>query len=281
MTQMRTWIAVFLGLAAVGCGGSATLTESQEYFMARGVAALAIEKDHLWTDEKVEEYLMLIGLSIAFESDRPDTWKGYHFAVLNTEEVNAFAAPSGFIFVTKGALRSMNNEDELAGVLAHEVAHVNLRHPELAAQRAAQDSGLMEGVKLLAGAADVAGTVLSIFGTRQAANEMQVAKDYAPAFGKSIVDGLKSYKLGYSRDEELAADKMAVEFVTRPGVGYDPNAFRAFISRLPAKADSYGTHPGLEGRLQAIDDEIKKHKAAPVDAERTKRFLAMKAGLGQ
>ena len=278
---MRTPIAVFLGLAVVGGGGSAELTESQEYYMARGVAALAIEKDKLWPDEKVEEYLTLVGLSVALESDRPETYKGYHYGILNTEDVNAFAAPSGFIFVTKGALRSMQSEDELAGVLAHEIAHVSLRHPELAASRAAQDSGLMEGVKLLSGAAGFIGWILRIFGKGQAADAAEVAKDYAPAFGESLVSGLKAYKLGYSRDEELAADKMAVEFVTRPGVGYDPNAFRAFISRLPAKADSYGTHPGLEGRLQAIEDEIKKRKFAPVDPERTKRFLAMKAGLGQ
>ena len=108
---MRTAISVFLGLAAVGCGGSATLTESQEYYMARGVAALAIEKDHLWPDEKVEEYITLVGLSVAYESDRPETYKGYHFGVLNTDDINAFAAPSGFIFVTKGALRFMNNEE--------------------------------------------------------------------------------------------------------------------------------------------------------------------------
>jgi len=249
--------------------------------MARGVAALAIEKDHLWKDEKIEEYLSLVGLSIAWESDRPDTYKGYHFAVLATDDVNAFAAPSGFIFVTKGALRSMQSEDELAGVLAHEIAHVNLRHPELAANRAATDSGLMEGVKLLQGATGVGSWVLGAMGRQQAATSLQVATEYVGQFGASLVEGLKKYKLGYSRDEEMAADKMAVEFVTRPGVGYDPNAFRAFISRLPSKADSYGTHPGLEGRLQAIDEEIKKHKAAPVEAERTKRFLAMKAGLGQ
>ena len=139
----------------------------------------------------------------------------------------------------------------------------------------------MEGVKLLSGAAGFASSVLGALGRRQAADSMQVAKEYSSAFGASLVEGLKKYKLGYSRDEELAADKMAVEFVTRSGVGYDPNAFRAFISRLPSKADSYGTHPGLEGRLQEIDEEIKKHKVAPVDAERTKRFLAMKAGLGQ
>jgi hypothetical protein len=53
------------------------------------------------------------------------------------------------------------------------------------------------------------------------------------------------------------------------------------VSRLPKKEDSYGSHPGLEGRLQEIDQEIKKHKVAPADPARTKRFLAMKVGLGQ
>jgi len=280
---MRASIFVLLGLAApaLGCGGSATLTEKQEYFMARGVAALAIEKDHLWADEKVEEYLTLVGLGIAFESDRPETYQGYHFAVLNTDDVNAFAAPSGFIFVTKGALRSMNNEDELAGVLAHEIAHVSLRHPELAASRAATDSGLMEGVKILNGAAGFGSLVLGAMGKREAADSLKVAKEYVGAYGKSLVEGLAKYKLGYSRNEELAADQKAVDFVTRSGVGYDPNAFRAFVSRLPSKADSYGTHPGLEGRLEKLDEEIKKKKSAPLDPARTQRFLAMKAGLGQ
>jgi beta-barrel assembly-enhancing protease len=278
---MKTLIPALLALAAIGCGGSPKLTESQEYFMARGVAALAIEKDKLWNDEKLEEYITMVGLSIALESDRPETYRGYWFAVLNTDDVNAFAAPSGFIFITKGALRAMQSEDELAGVLAHEIAHVNLKHPELAAQRAADDAGLMEFASMLGSAAEGAGFVAGLFGKKQYASAAQVAKDAVPAFGKSIVAGLSSLKQGYSRDEEFAADKKAVDFLTRPGVGYDPNAFRAFVARLPKKDDSYGSHPGLEGRLAQIDEEIKKKKVAPVDPERTKRFLAMKAGLGQ
>lgn len=278
---MKKAILVLVAAAACGCGGSATFTESEEYYMGRGVAALAIEKDKLWTDEKLEEYISLVGLSVALESDRPDTFKGYTFAVLNTDEVNAFAAPSGFIFVTKGALRSMNSEDELAGVLAHEIAHVTLRHPELAANRAAQDTGLMDTAKAMGKVAGAGAFVAGIFGQRQASNYLQMAKEGVPALGKTIGENLKTFKKGYGRDEELAADVMAVQFMTRPGVGYDPHAFRAFISRLPQKEDSYGSHPGLEGRLQLIDEEIKKQKVAPVDPARTKRFLAMKAGLGQ
>src|SRR5947207_15832330 len=113
-------ILVLAAAALAGCGGSAKLTESQEYFMGRGVAAVAIEKDHLWTDQKLEEYVAMVGLTVAFESDRPETYKGYTFAILNSDGVNAFAGPSGFIFVTKGALRWMQTEDAPAGVLARE-----------------------------------------------------------------------------------------------------------------------------------------------------------------
>ena len=264
-------------LLTTGCGGSPKLTESQEYFMGRGVAAVTIEKDHLWTDEKLEEYVAKVGLTVAFESDRPETYKGYTFAILNSDSVNAFAGPSGFIFVTKGALRAMQNEDELAGVLAHEIAHVSLRHPEMAAQRASDKEGL----------SDLAGAFTSLFSLGAQLTGRQKAADLAkkagPVFGKTVTGLASEFANGYSRDEEFAADKTAVDFVTRAGVGYDPTAFKAFISRLPTgNTSAYGTHPGLEGRIKAIDDEIAKlgAKVQPTDSARTQRFLAMKAGLG-
>jgi predicted Zn-dependent protease len=272
-----------LSLAAIGCGGSAKLTESQEYFMGRGVAALAIEKDNLWSDQKLEEYVMLVGMTVALESDRPETYRGYTFAILNTDVVNAFAGPSGFIFVTKGALRSMQSEDELAGVLAHEVAHVNLRHPELAAQRASDAAGLTKFAEKLAGGLGFLGDIAGAMGKKQYAEYLQTAKDAAPAFGKALNAGYEQMSNGYSRDEEFAADALAVRFLCRAGVMYDPNAFKAFIARLPKKGGAYGTHPEHEGRVKAIEDEIQKQgaKTAPLDAGRTNRFLAMKAGLGQ
>lgn len=271
-----------LALAAIGCGGSAKLTESQEYFMGRGVAAMAIEKDGLWSDEKLEEYVMLVGMTVALESDRPTTYRGYTFAVLNTDVVNAFAGPSGFIFVTKGALRSMKSEDELAGVLAHEVAHVNLRHPELAGQRASDQAGLTKFAEALGSGAGFLGSIAGAMGKKDYANYLQTAKDAAPAFGKALSASYEQMKNGYSRDEEFAADAMAVQILNRPGVRYDPNAFKDFIGRLPKAGGAYGTHPEHDGRVKAIEDEIKKAgKAVPLDAERTNRFLAMKAGLGQ
>jgi predicted Zn-dependent protease len=67
-----------------------------------------------------------VGLSLAVNSNRPELT--YHFAVLNTSEINAYAAPGGYIFVTRGAIEKMQDESELAGVIAHEMGHVNGKH---------------------------------------------------------------------------------------------------------------------------------------------------------
>src|SRR5688500_10600658 len=153
---------VLVAAAASACRSAPQLNESQEYFMGRAVAALAIEKDQLYTDDgALERYIAMVGYSIAFESDRPETFKGYTFGVLNKEEPNAFCAPSGFIFVTKGLLKQMTNEDELAGVLAHEIAHVGLRHPEIAAQAATDKEGLSEYAGAFQSLFIIAGSVAS------------------------------------------------------------------------------------------------------------------------
>src|SRR5438552_315512 len=140
----RILVVAFGWAAAVGCGSPAKLTESQEYYVGRGVAANAIVATQGLQIGDLEDYVNRVGMTIALASDRPETFKGYYFAVLRTETVNAFAAPGGFVFVTTAAIKRMNTEDELAAVLAHEIAHVNLRHPEEFANNATRKSGVMD-----------------------------------------------------------------------------------------------------------------------------------------
>src|SRR5258708_4837268 len=160
--------------AAVGCSHP-KLTESQEYYVGRGVAANAMFDSQgtyvgLYDkDANLEEYVALVGLSVALESDRPETFKGYHFGVVNSSDINAFAAPGGFIFVTTGALKQMENEDELAGVLSHEIGHVNLRHPEEHANKAADQAGVMD---ILGTGGHLAAGVLSFMGKKTASDNL-------------------------------------------------------------------------------------------------------------
>jgi predicted Zn-dependent protease len=267
--------ALLAAFGAWGCS-SPSLTESQEYYVGRGVAANAIARDPIHRDEDLEKYLTLLGYTIALESDRPEVFQGYQFGILNSNSINAFAAPGGFIFVTTAALKACENEDELAGLIAHEVAHVCLRHPEIAANRASDKAGAF---KLLSGAMG-----LLIAASGKSASEQEKLKELTGAFSKALDDLADEMVRGYGRDDELAADAMAVDLMSRPGVGYDPRALKAFIGRLP-KADrgAWSTHPELEGRMQLIDQEIAKRKAkAGIDPARTARFkgalLKLKGG---
>jgi len=277
----RFAVPVLALVAAAGCSHP-RLTESQEYYVGRGVAANAMfdaQGNYVGLydrDQALEEYVAMVGLSVALESDRPETFKGYHFGIVNSPDVNAFAAPGGFVFVTTGALKLMESEDELAGVLSHEIAHVNLRHPEDHANRAADQAGVMSALNETA---SLASGILSAMGRGSTGRDVAVL---AKGFGSVLDDFSKEIIVnGYGRDSELAADALGVNVLCRSGVRYNPAALRDFIARLPKKErGAWSTHPGLEGRIQAIDEQIQKQGAvAATDPARTARFKALTAGL--
>ena len=110
---------------AAAADQSSELTDQEEYFIGRAVSAKILSTYPLLEDENKTEYMNLVGNIISSNSDRTELVGGYHFAILNSSAINAFASPNGVIFVTTGLLDSLDNEDELAAVLAHEVAHIN------------------------------------------------------------------------------------------------------------------------------------------------------------
>ncbi|MFA6464435.1 MAG: M48 family metalloprotease, partial [Desulfurivibrionaceae bacterium] len=104
------------------------ITPEQEYYVGRAVGATLLGKYRPRTDPQTVQYLNLVGQSLASGSDKPETYGGYHFVLLEDDGINAFAAPGGLIFVSRGMLRCCQDEDTLAAVLAHEIAHVQLKH---------------------------------------------------------------------------------------------------------------------------------------------------------
>ena len=103
---------------------SRPITDSEEYYVGRAVAARILGKYKLDQDPKLTQYVNEVGETVARKSSRPNPFRGYHFAVLDTQELNAFACPGGIIFITRGLIQTCKNEDQLAAVLAHEVGHV-------------------------------------------------------------------------------------------------------------------------------------------------------------
>ena len=117
--------------------------DDEEYYVGRAVAARITSTYPLYRNARLTEYLNLIGQTIALHTDKPTTFGGYHFALLDSSEVNAFACPGGIILITRGMLSSVKSEDELAAVLAHEIAHIIHRDGIAAIQSSRWSEALM------------------------------------------------------------------------------------------------------------------------------------------
>lgn len=219
------------------------ISEEEEYYVGRAVSAKILGSYNLSTDAYLTRYVNLIGKTVALNSDKPFTYGGYHFAVLDTDEINAFAAPGGTIFITRGMIRTTSNEDELAAVIAHEVAHISKRDG-IAAIKSARWTQAMTLI----------GTTAAKTYTSSEISQL------VSIFEGSIDDIFKTLVVnGYSRSQEYAADETAV--MTLAKCGYDPKALSSFLKRLEQRGKSSGggitqTHPGTSDRISNISGKI-------------------------
>ncbi|MEN6614971.1 MAG: M48 family metalloprotease, partial [Syntrophorhabdus sp.] len=221
---------------------SRPISDEEEYYVGRAVAAKILGSYTLSTDAVLTRYVNLIGKTVAFNSGKPFTYGGYHFAILETNEINAFAAPGGIILITRGMIKTTATEDELAAVLAHEVAHV-AKKDGIAAIKSARWT-----------------QALTVIGTTAAHNYTSgEVSQLVSIFEGSIDDVVKTLVVnGYSRSQEYAADEEAVMTLAR--CGYDPKALNSFLKRLEQKGRASGggimqTHPGTSDRIENISSK--------------------------
>jgi predicted Zn-dependent protease len=210
------------------------MDEPQEVEVGRSVAAAVGARYRILRDAALTKYVAMVGNTVAAVSDRPDL--RYYFAVLDTPEPEALAAPGGFVFISKGALDVMRDEATLAGVLGHEIGHVALKHHNatIKAQRtkALAMFGANIGLGFVPGPAGAFTPVMSL-----------------------VADGIAEGVLkGHSRAEEMESDRVGFQYAAR--AGYDPAGLSEFLAALSAKksdaavAKFFSTHPGIEDRLQ-------------------------------
>ena len=216
------------------------MTDQEENYLGRAVAATILNQYRIYQNEPLTRYLNQVGQTVALSSERPLVFGGYHFAILDTGEINALSCPGGIVFLTRGMLSKIRNEEELAAVLAHEVAHVNHRDGAAAIQK----SRWMEVVASLGTAA--AGKLTGA----------ETAK-LLSLFQGSVNDVAKTLLVnGYGRDQEAAADQEALSFLSR--AGYDPRALPDFLQTLEKEKSVQrgggvlATHPGIPDRLAKI-----------------------------
>lgn len=256
--------AVARGAVAVGKSFQ-DITPEQEYYIGRAVAANVLAAYPPSTDDAINLYLNLLGQTLAQASGRPETFGGYHFLMLDSPEVNAFAAPGGLILVTRGMIRLCKTEDALAAVLAHEIAHVQGKH----GLRAIKTSRLTSAFTIMATEAAKAYTPVGI-------------SQLTEAFEGSITDITTSLmNNGYSRDLEREADKGAISILTR--VGYDTGALTAMLAEMQKQVKPGGpgfgkTHPDPKERIAEVQSLVRS-TGAKAAAARQKRFEAALKGV--
>lgn len=205
------------------------------------VAAKMIGYFHVYNDAGLTHYVNLVGATVAAQSSRQDIQ--YHFAILDSNDVNAFSAPGGYVFVTRGALALCDDESELAGVLAHEVAHIAEKHVVNVIERDNKTQAFIQ-----AGSDIVPGS--------------EKYKEYVQEKAKQIV--VKIIDQGLAPKDEFEADHDGVQFAH--AAGYPADGLERFLVKLD-KATNQGansfwtrTHPPVADRNTRIQQEITSEK---------------------
>ncbi len=258
------------------------LTPENEYYLGRSCGTKILSNANYryldadgWqsgTLSGMTAYVNAVGNVVAYaamevprDGDRPSPLAGWHFVILEDDSINAFAAPGGYVFVTAGAIRQAQTEDQLAAILAHEVAHVVRGHAIGSIQKSR-----MAGVT-------------KQFLDSSVELDPAVEKEMAGVFGGSIDDIVDGAMVkGYSKDTEFEADKVGLEIMAK--AGYDPKAFVAYLKTLDDHQDTgsggfYATHPKASERIGKLDALVKKQRAVKVPAIRKERFLGATAEL--
>ena len=219
------------------------ITPEQEYYIGRAVSAVVLNDYAPYDNKKANKYINVVGQSLALASGRPFTFGGYHFLILDSKEINAFAAPSGLIFVTRGIFKCAANEDEVAAILAHEIAHVELKHGLQSIQKN----------RLTTALADIA-----VSAAEHSKNERLA--ELSREFGGSIKDITSTLvNVGYSRAFEREADESAVMMLQ--SLGYDPKALIRVLRKMAFwqiwRREGFSkTHPRPWSRIGNIRREI-------------------------
>ena len=205
----------------------------KEVRLGESIAKAVDEKYKSVGDPLVQKRVEDIGKKIVSVCDRKDI--SYHFKVLDDEEVNAVSLPGGFVYINKGVIDKVANDDELAGVLAHEVGHIVARHSIKKLQA-------MMGYNLL--------------------RVLAVAIPQGGEVGSAADIAFTEIMLGYGREDELLADQLAVRYTKL--AGYDPHGMITFLQKLqeidrrkPLRPKAYfKTHPYVPDRIRVVKQEL-------------------------
>ncbi|MFC1816900.1 M48 family metalloprotease [Thermodesulfobacteriota bacterium] len=246
--------ALFGIINLVFLGNAFGLTIQEEEELSREFRKVVLKNYKLIKDPVIVNYVNKVGRKIL--SVMPPQPFRYHFYIIKEDVYNAFATPAGHIYINSGLLAAMQNEEELAGILSHEISHVAARHISQKIDRSKKI-----GIATLAGIA--AGIFLGAGGAATAANAVTLG---TVAAGQSIM-------LAYSREDEMQADQRGLDYLNK--AGYSGLGLVTILKKIRS-VQWFGskqiptylmTHPASEDRIAYIDTWLEHHSkaAAPTD----------------
>jgi predicted Zn-dependent protease len=260
--------ASLLVLAMLSPPPAGGITTREEEKLSREFMKAVAEQVRFVRDYQIESYVNQIGGQIL--QVLPAQPFRYRFFVIEEDSYNAFAGPGGVIFIHSGLIAAMESEDELAGIIAHEIMHVYCRHISDRMERSKQI-----GAVSLAGM--VAALALGMAGAGAAANAAMVS---SMAAGQQL-------SLAYSREDEMQADQTGLPYLAT--AGYDAEGLVAILRKIkskrwfgPKEVPTYlMTHPAVEERIAYIGGWAESHKpaAGTRNAAQDRRFQRIKARL--
>ncbi|MBE0471454.1 MAG: M48 family metalloprotease [Methyloprofundus sp.] len=215
-----------------------------EVVFGRELASKILGRYPALQDDSINNYVNKVGGLLAQYSIRSEL--NYHFMVLDTDEINAFAAPGGYVFITKGALELVKNEAQLAAILAHEMGHIEQRHYvraiDLRSQKGSVESGLSA---ILAGGGTTAAIAFN-----QAINEMAEI-----LFSKGL----------QSKQDEFEADASSVWLLVN--TGYQPSSLARYFEsvdqiKTQQTEQLSNTHPPLQERIKKLQELLNQQGLA-------------------
>jgi predicted Zn-dependent protease len=217
------------------------------YFLGRAVAANIIGRYRPYNQKpEATRYLNEICVAITVNSPMPDIYNGYHVLILDSPELNAFATAGGHIFITRGLMETLQTEDALAAVIAHEIAHIQLNH-------SVDLIKYMRVTRELSGVADRSAAI--------AAREASLS-ERKTLFDNAVREMVTALVLnGYSQDQEFQADIYAIRLLAL--AGYSPASMvdaLTLLQKTPGTGGFNRTHPSPARRIANVRQEMTKNE---------------------
>jgi predicted Zn-dependent protease len=240
MTLMRRRVRTGLLAGAVTLTGACAISQQQEVQLGQDYAAQVESQLPIVRNASIDNYINSLGHELARLTARPGL--AWRFRVVNTDAVNAFAVPGGFVYINRGLIERTANLSELAGVMAHEIGHVEHRHSVEQLERAQR--------------ANLGLTVAYILMGRAPSGVERAAID--------VGGGL--YFSSHSREAENEADATAVDLLVRAGI--DPNGVPSFFQKLLNEQGGsrgglqwFSTHPTTQDRISNTRSLVARYSA--------------------